>query len=232
MSFILDALRKAESRRGQPATPVADHSPLGDIAEPGSSDTPRIALTVGVLGSAVIVAALGWWLGRQAGNGAPDVDTRVSSETRVAMPVDDSRRVVRPLDGEIQRARPAPAAPPAVVENSADAAPIQSDAASPAFAPPRQTVAIDPGNNAPPLSRRGDDVPTYAELALSGRAQLPQMHLDIHVYAAAPQRRFVFINNRKYREGGQLENGATVESITPHGAVLTYRGHRFALSPE
>jgi hypothetical protein len=71
-------------------------------------------------------------------------------------------------------------------------------------------------------------VPLYQDAALS--AHLPQLRLDLHVYAAAPQERFVMINMHKLHEGDSLPNeGVRVESITPEGAVLSHDGARFLL---
>jgi general secretion pathway protein B len=73
-------------------------------------------------------------------------------------------------------------------------------------------------------------VPLYQEAAAAGGAQFPQLRLDLHVYAARPQDRFVMINMHKLREGDSLPEGVHVDSITPEGAVLSYNGSRFLLS--
>ena len=59
--------------------------------------------------------------------------------------------------------------------------------------------------------------------------QLPQLRLDLHVFAARPQDRFVMINMHKLREGDTLPEGVRLDSITPEGAVLSYNGSRFLL---
>jgi len=77
--------------------------------------------------------------------------------------------------------------------------------------------------------RRGTaaGVPLYQEAAAT--AQIPQLRLDLHVFAAAPQDRFVMINMHKLHEGDSLPEGVHVESITPEGAVLSYNGSKFLL---
>ena len=55
------------------------------------------------------------------------------------------------------------------------------------------------------------------------------MHIDLHVYSANPQERFVFVNKRKYREGETLQEGPHVETITRDGVVLSQHGRRFIL---
>jgi general secretion pathway protein B len=71
-------------------------------------------------------------------------------------------------------------------------------------------------------------MPTADEV--TARGGLPELHLDLHVYATSPQQRFIFVNSRKYREGETLQEGPLIEQITPDGAVLNYRGSRFKLS--
>jgi general secretion pathway protein B len=71
-------------------------------------------------------------------------------------------------------------------------------------------------------------LPTADEV--SARGGVPQLHLDLHVYGARAQDRFIFVNSRKYREGDTLQEGPVVEQITQRGAVLNYNGSRFILS--
>ena len=71
-------------------------------------------------------------------------------------------------------------------------------------------------------------VPLYADIASTNH--LPTLRLDLHVYAANPQERFVMINMHKLHEGDALPTeGVRVESITPYGAVLSHDGTKFVL---
>jgi general secretion pathway protein B len=71
------------------------------------------------------------------------------------------------------------------------------------------------------------DLPTIDEVGLQGG--VPELHIDLHVYADNPQGRFVFVNKRKYREGETLQEGPRVEEITRDGVVLSQHGRRFIL---
>ena len=79
--------------------------------------------------------------------------------------------------------------------------------------------------------RRGTEsgVPMYQEAASASGTNIPQLRLDLHAYAARPQDRFVMINMHKVHEGDMLPEGVRVESITPDGAVLSYKGSNFLL---
>jgi general secretion pathway protein B len=67
-------------------------------------------------------------------------------------------------------------------------------------------------------------------VAATPGARIPQLRLDLHVFAPHPQERFVMINMHKLREGDSLPEGVHVDSITPEGAVLSYSGSRFLLT--
>jgi len=75
----------------------------------------------------------------------------------------------------------------------------------------------------------GEVLPSINEINLSGAQTLPELHLDVHVYATKPAERFVYINMRKYREGAILQEGPTVERIRRDGVVLNFQGLRFVL---
>jgi general secretion pathway protein B len=57
----------------------------------------------------------------------------------------------------------------------------------------------------------------------------PELHIDLHVYSNNARERFVLINMRRYTEGQQLPNGATVEQITPQGVVVYQNGSRYQI---
>jgi general secretion pathway protein B len=141
----------------------------------------------------------------------------------------------------------APASAPTLVSPPAAAPPVASTA--PAMtqpqtpAPPPQSTAEEPQNpqdyapaqDSAPGShvRRASaaGVPLYQDAAATPGTQIPQLHLDFHMYAPAPQDRFVMINMHKLKEGDVLE-GVHVNSITPEGAVLSYNGQTFMLPRE
>src|SRR4029077_9458987 len=72
-------------------------------------------------------------------------------------------------------------------------------------------------------------LPSINEMNLTGSQALPELHLDVHVYATKPAERFVYINMRKYHEGNTLQEGPVVEHIRRDGVVLKYQGLRFLL---
>ena len=72
-------------------------------------------------------------------------------------------------------------------------------------------------------------LPTVNEISLTGSQALPELHLDVHVFATRPAERFVYVNMRKYHEGATLQEGPVIERIRRDGVVLNYQGLRFLL---
>jgi len=72
-------------------------------------------------------------------------------------------------------------------------------------------------------------LPTINEVTLTGAQALPELHLDVHVFATRPAERFVYVNMRKYHEGATLQEGPTIERIRRDGVILSYQGLRFLL---
>ena len=89
-------------------------------------------------------------------------------------------------------------------------------------------TAID----SPPSPSTGKSFATFNNLRAQGVLQLPDMHLDIHVYSGQPADRFVFINMSKYKERATLAEGPRVKEITPEGVILEFGGNDFLLPRE
>jgi general secretion pathway protein B len=98
------------------------------------------------------------------------------------------------------------------------------------YAPAQEPAAGGLANHV----RRGTaaGVPLYQDASATPGTQIPQLRLDLHVFAVRPQDRFVMINMHKVREGDTLPEGVHVDSITPDGAIVSYNGSRFLLPRE
>jgi len=221
MSFILDALRKVEHERQRQAGPGIADIRAGTASR---SSFPVWALALGGLLALnmIVVIVLAY-----RDHPTPEVTAPVS----VAAPAPTTTAPPTPTPLPV-------AAAPALAEPSATAAPpapIQT--AQPSIAESTPATEVDPtlrpaAKSAAPGDPEPDEsyssLPTQGDVTLQG-ASLPDLHLDLHVYASRPADRFVFLNTRKYREGGKTPDGTTIERITPDGVVLNHRGVRFLL---
>ncbi|HEY7886618.1 MAG TPA: general secretion pathway protein GspB [Steroidobacteraceae bacterium] len=107
--------------------------------------------------------------------------------------------------------------------NDQNAGPAQSGGDPSDYAP-----AVEPaGAQAPGTASGAGGLPLYQQIVTSDG--LPELHLDLHVFAARPHDRFVMINMHRLGEGDSLPGGVQVDAIRPDGVVLTYHGTRFLL---
>lgn len=239
MSFILDALKKSESDRQRQSGPA-----LFEVrVAPPRTRLPLWAIAVALL----LVVNLGvvmWMLLRHQEHAAtPLASTAAAPAAGAATAPAAAPQTVAtsPAAPAAPAATPVPVVATSAPVSAATAAPASTGTAlAPAAAPPaaESTNSEDyaPAEERAPSAlashvRRGTEsgVPLYQDLATSPGTQLPQLRLDLHVFAAHPQDRFVMINMHKLREGDALPEGVHVESITPEGAVLSFNGSKFLL---
>jgi len=218
MSFILDALKKSESDRQRQSGPALFEVKVA----PPRTGLPPWAIAVAAL-LVVNLAIVMWMLWRHPATRTPDTSAGAAAAgATTPAPAPPSVSLPAPV-AQPPAAAPSPALLPnpgasnGASDNPDDYAPAADPAASPLL-----------GNRV----RHGtvDGVPLYQDAAASPGTRIPQLRLDLHVFALRPQDRFVMINMHKLREGDSLPEGVRVESITPEGAVLSYSGSRFLLT--
>jgi general secretion pathway protein B len=224
MSFILDALKKSEIERQRQSMP-------GLMDVPTSLRRGRLPLWAVLLGCllAINILVLIFLLMR---NGAPLASTAARHDTPLAdaKPPPALDQHFSPLGAAPVYAPEIPV-PPAEASSSKEetaAAPLAPHAEAPR-ASPHSLRRPDPVLTEEDAAENDEVLPTISEINLTGAQALPELHLDVHVYATNPAERFVYINMRKYKEGDTLQEGPVLEKIRRDGVVLNYRGLRFIL---
>jgi general secretion pathway protein B len=246
MSFILDALKKSETDRQRQASPALFEVKVA---------APRRKFPLWAAGLAVLlginVLVLAWLLLRRpaapppsaqaapgistvqpmAANSAPPgmvtVPATVTLPTTVNIPINSAPSVTlqsAPQDsGVVGPSQAPPLAEEPVLRGQEPVVPpdYDQDDYKPALTP-QQAGEIA-------ARRRAGELPSRDEVLAQGNP-LPDLRLDLHVYSANPNERFVFINMRKLREGESLPEGVRVDEITQNGVELSYRGKRFAIA--
>lgn len=236
MSFILDALKKSESDRQQKASPGIADVPTAS----GAATTPRWIPAL-VLLLLVNLGAVGYLMLRPADAPEPVSAAPVAAPPAPAPAPRTMPATVAPSTA--QRSSP-PAARPAEVPVAASIAPAETAAVdTPGFdrISPEPVIADPAPTNYPaapestmstPAETEDESWLTLNDLRASGRVDLPDMHIDLHVFSDNPADRFVFIDMKEYRESATLPEGPTVKQITTEGVVLEYRGTTFLLPRE
>jgi general secretion pathway protein B len=231
MSFILDALKKSEVERQRQTTP-------GLIETAVAPRRSRVALWLIVLGGllAINFAVLLFVLLRgSATPAAPPISAARPAATE-AQAASAAPEHFSPMDAPVYAPEipVAPNAPPAAGKPS-PAPHVAAPAPAPAAAKPSPAPHVAAPAPAPAAAADENDKPENTELLplISevdlGSLALPELHLDVHVYATKPAERFVYINMRKYHEGATLEEGPVIERIRRDGVVLNFHGVRFIL---
>lgn len=254
MSFILDALQRAQKVHD---AQTVDTAPILAERVTDAPANPQARVLWGataVLGliSAVLIA---WMMGRESAAPVSRTAADRTSAAPAALPASPfgqsqnetpARGQVRSLNVEAARARPAPAAPAPTTAAAATPGMIEIAPVANRTVPSQGSVTVMPASNSPSASRSAEPapgpaepapavadpaLPDYENMLLGGQINLPNLRMDMHVYHANPERRFVFINFKKYGEGDAVDSDTQVEEITSGGAVLNHDGKRFVLRP-
>ncbi len=234
MSFILDALKKSEIERQRQSTP-------GLMDTPAALRRGRLPLWAICLGAllAINVVVLSVVLMR---NGTPSaVPAAAPAAAPTAAPASRHDTVAAVEQKPAADAHFSPLsrepvyAPEIPLPPSDESEPSKGAAAALPANPLAQRSAPHAIHRPDPVlldeDAKDDNevLPSINEMNLTGAQALPEMHLDVHVYATKPAERFVYINMRKYHEGNTLQEGPVLERIRRDGVILNYQGLRFLL---
>jgi general secretion pathway protein B len=237
MSYILEALRKAERERNLGQVPTLE-AKTADAAP-----SPRPVWPWLLAGALVVNACvLALWLfypSEQAA--APVPPPLATTETRVLSPPVPPPSVsdYMPPSPTIVDEEPI-SEPPVVTVRE----PVMSDSTSSRNAEPRP---VAPATNSPRAAGPVAEQDAYADepaiedrqatiVALRDmppefRRSLPEMKMDAHFYTEVEGRSFVMINLRKYKVGERLAEGPQVVEIVGDGVILSHQGREFLLTP-
>jgi general secretion pathway protein B len=219
MSFILDALRKSEIERQRQSGPSMAEFPIARE----DRRLPIALIAIGFLLAVNLAVILFFMLRgeREPAVEAAPAESAAPAPAANAPPAGTTAAPAPPPQGALQSQfgdATVLEEPPAIYYD--DAATLPPDAPDPTLVPdapaPGPSVVYE---DAPPTQAPAGGVPQG----------LPELSVDLHIFAADPAKRAVFINGRRYTQGAQIAEGPVVEEITRDGAVLSWRGQRFVL---
>jgi general secretion pathway protein B len=259
MSYILDALKKAERDRPAATVPTVEtvHQPP---AAPARRPWPWIAAVVVLVNAGLLILLMRSGPMRSTEIPASLPVTPVASAPATvaeqgvpARPADPAPRVspsetpATVIAAPQPPSRPEPERTPAVTTR-AETARAPSVAVVPKPAGARAEPAARPApekpaspSSAPPVPRTASvpnrpaaapvapSPPASADISPGSPEFIQRMKLQVVVYSDVAKQRMVFIDNRKYIEGQSIDGRVVVESIVPDGAIVLYQGQRFKL---
>lgn len=229
MSYILDALRRADAQRERGAVPGLDSQHVVD--EEFEQDRPRsrtgLWLAVGLL-LGLSVPAVAWWMGRGTPAPVPPAPLPVAAAPAPA-PV-QAEAPPPPPPPPAPPPRPAPVPAPARAAAPPPARPAPAPAAvlpAPAPIAKAPAAAPRPAAAAPASSAAA---PRLQDLPEPVRSQLPSLALGGLIYSSTPADRIAIVNGQPYREGDTVGRDLVLEEILPRAAVMRWREQRYQIS--
>lgn len=240
MSYILDALKRADAERERGAVPGLHSQTAGAIPAPAHAPADgrrpwRAALGLGAL---LLLAALAWWFSRPATPPPAQVlatapsspATSVSAPSPLPAPAVPAPAQASAPTAHLPGAGPAPVAPAPILRPQTPVV-----AAAPAQDPPSRVTVAPPAALSAPAKAREDEtvdagVRRFADLSPEQRAQLPQLSVNGASYSANPAHRMLIVNGSVVQEGQEIAPGLVLERIGPHLAVLRHAGLRYSIA--
>ena len=236
MSYILDALRRADAERQQGQVPGLHAATAAFVPTPVPN--PRVWAWWSAGAALVAGAALlgAWWWQAPAPSGPPRPQAPTAAETRPQGPAVAPAAapavapavapVVAPVVAPAVAATVAPT-PPAlpIVVSAVPVAPAPGPA--PAPAPAAAPVAIPVDTPAVPSAPKPVPLPS---LSADQRRELPRLVVGGSVWSDNAANRFVILDGQMLREGDAVVSGLVLERILPKSAVLRWRDMRLELA--
>ncbi len=237
MSYILDALRKADQQRQRGTAPTLA------TAQAVAPATKRTGVSLNLLLGGVLIGAgilIGWlrpWQTQSPVPAAPPhatVPLSPSLHTAEALP---SPAAPKPAARPVREPAPAPVSTAGSPASGEEAGPATAAPHAPAGlqVPPGARIITPSGaETAPPtqpvggaLTDAGQDQKPVEPSALppSVRQGMPPISISFQVYTKNPEGRRVIINGQMLSEGDLIAPGLRLEQITPDGVIVGYRGY-------
>ena len=222
MSYILDALKRADAERERGTVPgLHARQATGPAFQTTRSMQQRAWMAAALLALAGL-AATSLWLWQR-----PDAAVRraavESAVPRPLVPLAQPGSVLLPMP--IPATPAAAAAPSAPQPAPAASRPVPSARAAPTPAQPRPKP--DPvarpasSQSAPPAVR------PFSELSEDLRRQIPPLAITGSVYSQSPDKRLLLVNNQVLAQGNLAAPEVTLEEIQAKSSVFSFRGVRF-----
>ena len=245
MSYILDALKRAESERSRGAIPNIHAQPGlagdGEASDPVAGTRGMLLIAVAVL---VLAAAAWWWLTRDdsapptvLADAIPPIPSPVAPAATppksavtarlpasMAVPEPTAPAKGHPLPWAAQKAD-LPQTPPSTRQTNAVAgssATAGTRAAEPAVTEPTPTAAA--------AASASERVYTLKELPENIRSSLPVLIVGGSTYSENAASRMLIVNGNLFHEGDKLTSEVTLQQIKLRAAVLSFRGYRYSIS--
>jgi general secretion pathway protein B len=234
MSYILEALKKAQAERQLGETPTI-HAPALDTQASHARAPlakPLVAALVALGIVSVGLAALLWRQTTQSPPAQPAAAAGPQMAAPAAAPAQTAAQTVAPSAAQptAQTAAavtpPAPASPAPMPAAAPDRAPVRTEhVPAPAPAPAAATAPAPEARRAEPTGE--EPVQALRDLPEPIQRAIPPIAMSGYMYSSNPADRLILIDKVLRHEGDEVAPGLVLVRLEPKGAVFAFRGYRY-----
>lgn len=220
MSYILDALKKADAERERGNVPGLHARQVTAAAIP-RTETGHTATWLALVGGLALagVAALVWDARAPVAAVTPMPAPMAQAPAPAIAPVPASAAVAPAPT--VVAAEPAPPPPITRTEPRTPPKPVGVSVASPKPASAVSSVATPTATAVAPLLN---------ELPIDVRSQIPALAISGSVYSDNPSQRLLLVNGQVLPQGSQVAADVTLVEIHRGSSEFSFRGMRFRLA--
>ena len=238
MSYILDALKKAEQKRRQGAFPnlLSVHEQTGFKARKPAR-WPYILISILLVSIGALLPRLyekysgaqnrgGVSVTAAPQEGAPSVavtplrSTAAVHNDRTPDAIQQTTPAHEPIGQQTRGKSEEKSVNLVSTKRKAETAPINAPVSAAVTSLPK----MGPSSKRITLKRitlKESDLPPAIQ------QELPKVVISAHIYDSNPSSRMIFIQGSAVHEGDNVAAGLRLESIIPEGVILSYKGYRF-----
>lgn len=232
MSYILDALQRADAERARGGVPTLhDRPPATPPLHTRFGGQQHVGLALATTVLVVGLGAAGWWLWPATPSPAPaEPITPLPLPAAVsALPATQPK----PPASTPQAPPATPRAPPATPRATASASALAAVPATTTLPKTKtmETVKVAAAST-PPASPATKTAlpPLLAELPEATRLQIPSLAITGAVYSENPAQRLLLVNGLVLGQGSQVAPDLTVVEIRANRSEFDFRGTRFRMA--
>jgi general secretion pathway protein B len=227
MSYILEALKKAEAERNGSA-PRTLHTPpsFARTGKPRSgARNSRLWITLAATTCALIGVV---WFGMLRNRPEPVAAVPLPPAAPPSVVSAPPAPVVAMAPPVIAVPEPKPAVPDKLEEKSQPKA--KGDGVKKAVERKELSTQAKEEPKPTPAAPVEPPVAILRELPEQIQREIPAMTIGGYIYSGNKADRSVLINNRLMRDGDEITPGLHLEKMMPNGMVLNYKGYRYRTS--
>jgi general secretion pathway protein B len=225
MSYILDALKRADAERERGAVPGLHTQQATTLMPPVDPNPQRRLWPLLAVSLALGCVVVGLWVWQTSGRDTRAAPVEIAAVRPTAPPPVASQDVE-----SAPMPKPVPPSAPAVAAQALSkpqVRPVVAAAESNAVAP---TAAISAAHTVAPAASVAAVVPLLNELPEDIRRQIPTLTVTGAVDSDYPAQRMLLVNGQVLKQGSMLTPDLNLEEIRAHSSVLSFRGTKFRIA--